>query len=488
MSDGGKTRRLIGPFNRVEGDLEVQVEITDGRVSDAWVNSPLYRGFEQILIGKDPRDALTITPRICGICSVSQSVAGARALAQAQRIEYAPNGRLATNLTLACENMADHLSHFYLFFMPDFARASYRGRPWHAAMAERFAAQTGTASREVLPARAEFLHITGLLAGKWPHSLALQPGGTTCAVEARERLKLQAIVRGLRRFLERTLFGDTLEAVVDLDGVDDLDTWAETHRASDFGRFLALADELELAGLGRAADRFMSYGAYALDDGDTRHLFASGVWDGGHAPLQTTAITEDISHSWLHAQRQARHPFDGTTLPDADAAGGYSWCKAPRYGGKVLEVGALARQVVDGHPLIRALVADSGGNVRNRVIARLLELARVVPAMERWVRELRLGESFCTHGRVPDEARGMGLIEAARGSLGHWLCIRNGRVLNYQIVAPTTWNFSPRDAHEVPGALEQALVGTAVGPEGTDTVAIQHVVRSFDPCMVCTVH
>ncbi|MEW6690831.1 MAG: nickel-dependent hydrogenase large subunit, partial [Pseudomonadota bacterium] len=75
------SRLIVGPFNRVEGDLEVQLEIADGRVASARVVAPMYRGFEQILLGKEPRDALVIAPRICGICSVSQSVAAARALA-----------------------------------------------------------------------------------------------------------------------------------------------------------------------------------------------------------------------------------------------------------------------------------------------------------------------------------------------------------------------------------------------------------------------
>jgi hydrogenase large subunit len=80
------------------------------------------------------------------------------------------------------------------------------------------------------------------------------------------------------------------------------------------------------------------------------------------------------------------------------------------------------------------------------------------------------------------------MIEAARGALGHWLVVRQGRIANYQIVAPTSWNFSPRDAAGTPGALEAALVGAPVRPGETTPVAVQHVVRSFDPCMVCTVH
>lgn len=486
MSEQKPTRRILGPFNRVEGDLEVDVEIRDSQVSSAWVNSPLYRGFENILVGKDPMDALVYTPRICGICSVSQSVAAARALAMAQGIDYTPNGRLATNLILACENLADHLSHFYLFFMPDFARTQYASQSWHAAVAERFMAQRGTASREMLPARAEFMHLTGLLAGKWPHSLALQPGGTTRALEPRERITLLGKIQGFRRFLESTLFGDTLEAINAIDSDTALQTWASEHHGSDFGRFLVLAEQLQLHALGRATDHFLSYGAYETAEG--QHLFANGSWQQQHQNLQADAITEDISHSWMHAQRVPRHPYQGSTEPDADAADAYSWCKAPRYDGQVIEVGAFARQVVDANPLALSLAETSGANVQNRVIGRLLELARLVPHMEQWARALQAGEAYCHQGSTPKEGQGMGLVEAARGSLGHWLRIKRGRIINYQIIAPTTWNFSPRDENGTPGALEQALVNTPVSEDGRDSVNIQHVVRSFDPCMVCTVH
>lgn len=116
------SRLVVGPFNRVEGDLEVTLEVTDGVVREAHVNAPMYRGFEQILAGKDPADALVITPRICGICSVAQSAAAASALAEASGASPPPNGRLAANLTLAAENLTDHLTHFYLFFMPDLCR------------------------------------------------------------------------------------------------------------------------------------------------------------------------------------------------------------------------------------------------------------------------------------------------------------------------------------------------------------------------------
>ncbi|MCV6627928.1 MAG: nickel-dependent hydrogenase large subunit, partial [Cellvibrionaceae bacterium] len=139
---------LVGPFNRVEGDLEITLETANNRVSEARVNSPLYRGFETMLVGKAPYDAMVYTPRICGICSVSQSVGAARALADISKLEIPENGQLCTNLVLANENMADLLTHFYLFFMPDFARESYRGQPWFKNAEARFKAVKGTAHQE----------------------------------------------------------------------------------------------------------------------------------------------------------------------------------------------------------------------------------------------------------------------------------------------------------------------------------------------------
>lgn len=482
------SRRIVGPFNRVEGDLEVHLDVNGACVDEAWVVSPLYRGFEQILAGKDPRDAMVYTPRICGICSVSQSTAAAAALADVQDLGMPDNGRRAINLILANENVADHLTHFYLFFMPDFARDVYRDEPWFPETVSRFKAMQGSGAREMLPARAEFMHLMGLLAGKWPHSLAVQPGGTTRGIEARDLARIRTLLFGFRRFLEETVYGDDLEAIVALDSTTALADWQRNRSPTDgdFRRFLDIADALDLDKLGRAADRFMSYGAYPFRG---EYLFPSGVWeDGSVSEFRPDTIVEDLSHSWMAERGAARHPYDGVTVPEADAPDGYTWCKAPRLDGAVVEVGALARQLIAGQPLVADLVAQSGGNVRNRVVARLIEVARVTLAMQDWAGGLVAGEPCCNHARLPDEGQGFGVVEAARGSLGHWVRIADGKIANYQIVSPTTWNFSPRDASDMPGALEQALVGAPVRDGETDPVAVQHIVRSFDPCMVCTVH
>ncbi|KAI95462.1 HupV protein [Rhodomicrobium udaipurense JA643] len=483
------TRLIAGPFNRVEGDLEIRLDVKDGRVAAAYVNSPLYRGFEQILVGKAPADALVYVPRICGICSVSQSIAAAAALANAQGLTPPENGAHLQNIILAAENIADHLTHFYLFFMPDFAREIYAGEPW-AEAAARFRAMGGDAQREFLAARAAFLRIMGLLAGHWPHTLGLQPGGTTRAIGRAEQTRLLSHIAGLRRFLEARFYGDALEALAALDSADALDAWAEGEAdagGGDFRAFLAFSRDAGLEALGPGPGLYLSFGAYAQKGG---HAFARGVWQGGTVgTLREDDITEDHTRAWMvRAAEGPRPPSRGITLPDADAADAYSWCKAPRLGGRGAETGAFARQLIDGQPLVTSLAARSGSNARNRVIARAVEVARLVLLLESWAAAIRPDEPFCLTAPMPDEARGTGMIEAARGSLGHWLDIRKGRIFNYQIIAPTTWNFSPRDGGGQPGACEAALVGAPVRPGETTPIAVQHIVRSFDPCMVCTVH
>lgn len=474
------TELLVGPFNRVEGDLEIRLQLADGKVQAAYANAPLFRGFEPMLQGKDPRDALTLTPRICGICSISQSAAAAAALADAMGIVPPPQGRLVAQIIHGVENLADHITHFALFFMPDFARPVYEGRAWHGAVTDRFLATRGAAGHATIEARAKLMHILGLLAGKWPHTLALQPGGVTRAPSARDKARIALSLRQFRAFLERDLFGAPVEDFVALCDVPGLMAWGQ----GDAGLFLRIAQDLDLAAMGPGPGRYLSFGAYP---GAAGPAFAQGVWHERLHPLEPGAIVEDLSHAWMLGADA--HPSAGMTEPDpAMASPGYSWCKAPRLAGEVVETGAFARQVVDGHPLAHALAAQGGSNVLSRVAGRLLEIARTQLLLETWCAALEPEDVFMVQGALPREGAGVGLVEAARGALGHWLRIEGGRIASYQIIAPTTWNFSPRDAQGRPGAVEAALQGAPVGPDEDTPVSVQHIVRSFDPCMVCTVH
>ncbi|MBS7669290.1 nickel-dependent hydrogenase large subunit [Croceicoccus gelatinilyticus] len=482
------SRLIIGPFNRVEGDLEVRLDTSADQVQRAEVTSPLYRGFERMLHAKPLPDALVYAPRICGICSVSQSVAAARALAAMDNRAIPPAGAHAINIVHAVENLADHFTHFYLFFMPDFARETYAPEPWHQAAAERFAAVKGTATRDALPARAGLMQLMGILAGKWPHTLSIQPDGSTRAITRSEKARAGVILTGFRGYLERTLFGDRLENVAALSSRDALYAWAEAQaaRPSDFAHFIAISRALDLASLGRTSVPHMSFGAYPNADG---HFFSRGLFRGGVGTfLDLGAIAEDVSHAWYRQGGEHGSPMHDAPPPDATREDAYSWCKAPRLGSEPVEVGALSRQLVAGHPLLRDIVRLGGASVEARIVARMLELALVVPAMERWLAAIDTDAAFIDHRPLPANGEGVGLTEAARGSLGHWLRGEKGKIDHYQIIAPTTWNFSPRDANGTPGPLEQALEGVPIRAGETEPVAVQHVVRSFDPCMVCTVH
>ncbi len=476
------TRLVVGPFNRVEGDLELTLDIDGGRVAEARVAATLYRGFEQILVGRPAGDALTIAPRICGICSVSQSLAAAAALREISGVKPPRNGELAANLVHAAENIADHLSHFYLFFMPDFARAEYAPKPWHGEIAARFKAVEGAAARDMLPARARLLHIMGLLAGKWPHSLALQPGGVTRALDLGGKMRLLAILGDFRAFAESNLFGAPLEDIAAMETPEHL--WAYAESKADFAAFLRLARDLSLDKLGRCALPLMSFGGYHGAEGP---LFQAGVVDAAGAAKTMGRIGEQVAASYF--ADCAEDPFRAHTLPDMERVGAYSFAKAPRLDGSPAETGAVARQAVAGQKLVRALLAQSGGSqVLARVVARVLEIALVTVAAENWARALNVRENFCETAPPLASGAAIGRVEAARGALGHWVSVERGAIRAYQIIAPTTWNFSPRDAAGVPGPLEQALVGVETGALGAKAAAIQHVVRSFDPCMVCTAH
>jgi hydrogenase large subunit len=345
-----------------------------------------------------------------------------------------------------------------------------------------------------LAARVRWFELMGTLGGKWPHTGGILPGGTSRALERSEVLRLLARLREMRGFLERTLFGTTLEELAQLDSLAALQAWQGRAAGSDLALFLEIAADVGLHHMGPGPSQYLSYGAYAqFGDG---HALAQGVWDQATqqvAPLDASLITEDSHSAWLAdaPDKLPLHPDQGLTVPQIDKPGAYTWNKAPRLGGAVIETGAIARQLVDGHALIRSAVAQYGGSVITRVLARLVEVARVLPMMEQWLLALQPREPFHAEHTMPERAQGVGLSEAARGALGHWLHIERGRIAHYQIVAPTSWNFSPRDAAGTPGALESALVGTPLqgeGAEASESAVVQHIVRSFDPCMVCTVH
>jgi uptake hydrogenase large subunit len=164
-------RTLRMDLNRVEGDMEVRLELEGHTVTDAWCVGTMYRGFEQILVGRDPGDALVIAPRICGICSTSQLYAAASALETAYGAPIAPNGTRIRNLCLMAESVMSDARHTFLMFAPDFCNRAYRDHPLYSRVVELFEPPfKGRLAAETVEETKRILAIVIAFGGQWPHS------------------------------------------------------------------------------------------------------------------------------------------------------------------------------------------------------------------------------------------------------------------------------------------------------------------------------
>ena len=126
-------------------------------------------------------------------------------------------------------------------------------------------------------------------------------------------------------------------------------------------------------------------------------------------------------------------------------------------------------------------------SILGRHLARALVAKLIADSMVDWLLELKPNEPTYVSYELPQEATGMGLTEAARGALGHWIEIKEGKIANYQVITPTSWNASPIDDRGQPGPIEQAITGTKIKDEA-NPFEIVRIVRSFDPCLACAVH
>ena len=113
-------RVQIDPVSRIEGHLSVSLEVNEGQVSAAYCAGTMFRGFEILLKGRDPLDAVQITQRICGVCPVSHGIASSPALEDALEVQIPANGRLLRNLILGANYLQSHLIHFYQLSALDF--------------------------------------------------------------------------------------------------------------------------------------------------------------------------------------------------------------------------------------------------------------------------------------------------------------------------------------------------------------------------------
>jgi Ni,Fe-hydrogenase I large subunit len=489
------------PINRAEGDLEIRVEVADGRVIDAWSAGTMYRGFEQMMQGRGALDGLVVTPRVCGICSITHLAAAAEALDQITGIEPPDNARRLRNLALMVETVQSDIRQAILMFMVDFAsRGAYEDHSLFAEAQRRYDPLKGRAAIEVIRETKRLLQIVAIVGGQWPHTSFMVPGGVTSMPEVSKLLQCRIIYQRFLSWYERTILGCSVERWKQLKTDDDLQAWLDensSHRESEVGFYIRFAKEAGLDCVGKGVNRFLSYGNYTLPEttqltGRDGRLLRSGFAVGTDVtPFSATEITEDISHSWYEAGTEPLHPSIGESKPYASGQGtrNYSWIKAPRYRGEPVETGPLAEMVIDELPLFQNMVDTNGPSVFVRELARMVRPAYRLSCMTTWIEELlnhNRDKFYKPFGRIPD-GEGAGLIQAARGALGHWVRIEDEKITNYQIITPSSWNGSPRDVNGLRGPWEEALIGTPV-KDINNPVEAGHVIRSFDPCLVCAVH
>ncbi|MBN2022148.1 MAG: nickel-dependent hydrogenase large subunit [Pirellulales bacterium] len=503
----------LSPLNRIEGHLSVHTdtEPIDGgkscRVSEARCEGEMFRGIEGILTGRDPLDAQQITQRICGVCPISHGTASVRAQEMAYGIAPTHNGRLLQNLIFAANQLHSHILHFYHLAALDFtdvkAILKYSGKD-RTLLAFQAWAKNAVESKDVFPA-APFLpqwdgnyaedvdfnvsliahyiealeirrtcHEMGAVFGaRLPHSTALVPGGCTQTPTLERILAYSSRLKRVFAFIRDVYVPDLLQV------------------AKEFPQYFEI---------GRGCGNFLCFGVFPMDNAGNKHVRPGVVIDGRWESLDPSKISEEIGRS-RYAAGPPSHPFQGRTEPEPNKSGAYSWIKAPRYDGHVMEVGPLARMMANYHdpsdtPLKKELTAflasqnltpDKMASVLGRHAARGLESLWMARQAGQWLDELRADEPPAQDFEIPKQASGFGLTEAPRGALGHWITIENYRIKHYQCVVPTTWNCSPRDDKGNPGAVEQALAGITIeNPQ--QPIEIGRVVRSFDPCLACAVH
>ena len=234
-------------------------------------------------------------------------------------------------------------------------------------------------------------------------------------------------------------------------------------------------------------------------------------------------IQEFVSHAWYEysvGKGKGLHPYKGETKLDytgpkppyqqLDVDKDYSWMKSPRWKGKAVEVGPLARVLMmyaAGHEQTKELVGmtlkkldlpvQALYSTMGRTAARTLETKIVADAMQGWYDQLvanikagdvkTFNEAKWDPSTWPSHTEGVGIMEAPRGGLSHWIVIENQKIANYQAIVPSTWNAGPRDAQGNQGPYEAALTGHQLH-DVKQPIEILRTIHSFDPCIACAVH
>ncbi len=486
-------RKKLAPLTRIEGHLSVETEVKDGVVVSARCRGEMFRGFENLLRGRRPLDAQRITQRICGVCHEVHGIASAKALAQLYGVEPPPNGRKLMDLILAFHLATDHILHFYHLALPDYidfgAVLAYRGKdpvlkrvkewvklrkPW--LYTRRVPGDYLQEPSEALPFLAHYLEALemvgyggqalAVLGGKVPFSHAIFPGGVTIELTPEKTAKVSEIIDKLYRFTINVYLPD----------VERL-----AKRYAEYFR------------IGRGYANLISYGAFSSLG---KPVARAGVLiNFQEKPFSAEKIVEHVAYSYYQGEK--RSFAEGETIPAYGKTGAYSWIKAPRYEGHPMETGPLSRvwfSTRGRELLLQRLKALGQGkeaifSTMGRHLARAVESVVLYEFCQEVLAALDYTQPtiVTVNPEAPVTGSGLGLSNAARGELLHYVEAEEGRITRYQCVVPSTWNFSPRDEAGQPGPVEKALEGTPVR-FGKGLIEVGRVVRSYDPCLACSIH
>jgi len=465
------TITVMDPVTRIEGHLKVEVTIdaVAGReqVIDARASGTLFRGFERILVGRAPTDAPILTERICGVCPVSHGLAATLALEKAARVQQGTNARLLRNLVLGANYVQSHILHFYLLSALDYVPGPGKA-PWTPAWDVDL--RTDPRLDGIVPhlvasieARRRAHEMGAVFGGRMPSPHTYVPGGFTSTVTAARVQAFRAHLTWLRDFVRTTYVPDA-EAI-----------------AAVYSDYFTI---------GAGCRNLLAYGVFEQANDGSSWLLKRGLVTAPATTrtlkrtpagtLDPNRITEHVRNSWYADATTRLTPAKGATEPVYPKGDAYSWLKAPRYADQPYEVGPLARMTVNGD-------YRRGVSVMDRHVARARECLKVADAMNVWLDQLQVGGAVFGGYRTPTSGTGLGMTEAPRGALAHWVGIGSQRIAQYQVVTPTCWNASPRDDRGVLGPMERALVGTPIADAARPIEALR-VVHSFDPCLSCAVH
>lgn len=533
------TRSVIDPITRIEGHLRVEMEVENGKVSDAWVSGGCFRGMELVVENRTPEDAAQIVQRICGVCPVSHAHASAIAAEKAYKITISNNARIIRNLIEGAQFLHSHILWFYNLAALDYVNplnaltanvgdaydlAASAGTSTQSdlyALKERlskfanngqlsifsgnwFDAEDGTGYKlpaeldlictshylEALKMQAKASQIAALLGGKMPHVMTIVPGGTAFVPTSQKLDDLKYLVDELYNWVEATMLPDTLALAP---YYADALTW------------------------GKGCGRYIAWGVFenqSMQMND-RYLPAGVLGDGmALSDVEESKISEYVGHSWYKGDGTYTSPYF-TTEPEfteyykegtEEVSDRYTWVKCPGYDGKPMEAGGLARILVAykrGVPFIKqhvdavleALGAPGNLSVAQSTLGRTglrqIETLYIAGLMKEWVDELieavKSGDSEYFREPLTTSGEGTGFWEAPRGALYHSEKVKDGKIEGYQIIIPSTWNLAPHNEKGEYGPLEQALIGVPVGDVEKPINALR-TVHSFDPCTACAVH